>query len=100
MAGGGGGGRLRRVPRIDWVDDNNNDNLPRWEPRPRRERASREIRDRRARLEQIIAMAAGPPALPEPPVRRPLHLIWGRPIPDQRPRAAPDSGGEPDQRPG
>ena len=28
---------------------------------------------------QIIAMAAVPPVLPEPPARRPLHLIWGPP---------------------
>jgi len=73
------GGKLGQVPKIDWVDDNNNENQPRWEPRPRRERAARETRDRRARLEQIIAMAAVPPVLPEPPLRRPLHLIWGPP---------------------
>jgi len=84
------------VPRIDWVDDNNYDNLPRWEPRPRRERAFRQIHDQRARLEQIIAMAAVPPVLPEPPVRRPLHLIWGRPI--ARPRGDSESGGDQDQR--
>jgi hypothetical protein len=66
------------VPKIDWFD--NSDNQPRWEPRPRRERATRELRDRRTRLEQIIAMAAMPPALPEPPIKRPLHLIWGPPV--------------------
>jgi hypothetical protein len=85
------------VPKIDWVDDNNYDNQPRWAPRTRRERASREIRDRRARLEQIIAMAAGPPMLPEPAVRPPLHLIWGRPI--ARPRGDAEGGGDQDQRP-
>jgi hypothetical protein len=66
------------VPKIDWFDTS--DNQPHWEPRPRRERASRELRDRRTRLEQIIAMAATPPALPEPPIKRPLHLIWGAPV--------------------
>jgi hypothetical protein len=39
-------------------------------------------------LEQIIAMAALPPVVQEPPVRRPLHLIWGAPV---RPSAAQDS---------
>ena len=73
------------MPKIDWFQDN--DNQPRWEPRPRRERAAREARDRRARLEQIIAMAAGPPPLPEPPIKRPLHLIWGVPV--ARPESDP-----------
>jgi len=73
------------VPKIDWFQDN--DNQPHWEPRQKRDRASREARDRRARLEQIIAMASGPPATPEPPIKRPLHLIWGRPQP--RPSADP-----------
>ena len=83
------------MPKINWIDDNN-DNQARWEPRPRRERAGRETRDRRARLEQIIAMAAAPPMLPEPPVRRPLHLIWGRPIG----RPARDAEGSGDQHQG
>jgi len=25
-------------------------------------------------------MASGPPPLPEPPIKRPLHLIWGAPV--------------------
>jgi hypothetical protein len=66
------------VPKIDWLDDG--DNLPRWQPRPRRERWPRDLRDRRARLDQIIALAASPPLVPDPPVKRPLHLIWGVPI--------------------
>jgi hypothetical protein len=65
------------VPKIDWFDKS--DDQPRWEPRPRRERTARDPRDRRLRLEQIIAMAASSPALPDHPVRRPLHLIWGEP---------------------
>ena len=40
------------MPKIDWVQDN--DNQPRWEPRQRRERTSREARDRRARLEGFV----------------------------------------------
>ena len=36
-------------------------------------------RDRRTRLEQIIAMASLPPIVQEPPIKRPLHLIWGVP---------------------
>jgi len=66
------------VPKIDWFDDS--DDQPRWEPRPRRERTTRDPRDRRVRLEQIIALAATAPALPDHPVRRPLHLIWGEPL--------------------
>ena len=41
----------------------------------------RDLRDRRARLDQIIALAASPPLSPEPPIKRPLHLIWGAPSP-------------------
>jgi len=66
------------VPKIDWFDDR--DDQPRWEPRPRRERTGRDTRDRRVRLEQIIALASASPALPDHPVRRPLHLIWGEPL--------------------
>jgi hypothetical protein len=67
------------VPKIDWFD--NSDEPPRWEPRPRRERLGREPRDRRARLEQIMAMAAlPPPSSADLPVKPPLHLIWGRPV--------------------
>jgi hypothetical protein len=66
-----------RVPKIDWFDSF--DDQPRWEPRPRRDRLHRDPRDRRTRLEQIIAMASLPPVVQEPPVRRPLHLIWGSP---------------------
>jgi hypothetical protein len=62
------------VPKIDWFD--NFDDQPRWEPRIRRDRFRR---DRRTRLEQIIAMASLPPVVSEPAVRRPLHLIWGVP---------------------
>ena len=72
------GSKLHRVPKIDWLDDGAD--LPRWQPRPRRERWPRDLRDRRARLDQIIALAASPPLASEPPVRRPLHLIWGVPI--------------------
>jgi hypothetical protein len=68
------------MPKIDWFDDAEQ---PRWEPRPRRERLSREQRLRRARLEQLIAITANPP-LVEPPGRQPLHLIWGTPV---RPRS-------------
>jgi hypothetical protein len=77
------------MPKIDWVQDN--DNQPRWEPRTRRERTSREARDRRARLEQIIAIASGAPPTPEQPIKRPLHLIWGAPV------ARPASQTEPEQ---
>ncbi|HEY1294024.1 MAG TPA: hypothetical protein VGJ60_13175 [Chloroflexota bacterium] len=67
------------MPKIDWFD--NFDDQPRWEPRIRRDRFRRDPRDRRTRLEQIIAMASLPPATqPEPQVRRPLHLIWGAPV--------------------
>ena len=71
-----------RVPKIDWFD--NFDDQARWEPRIRRDRFRRDPRDRRTRLEQIIAMASLPPATqPEPPARRPLHLIWGAPVRDR-----------------
>jgi hypothetical protein len=66
------------VPKIDWFEDF--DDLSRWEPRLKRDRLRRDGRDRRTRLEQIIAMAALPPVVQEPPARRPLHLIWGPPI--------------------
>jgi hypothetical protein len=66
------------VPKIDWFDSF--DDQPRWEPRIRRDRFRRDPRDRRTRLEQIIAMAALPPMGQEQPVRRPLHLIWGTPV--------------------
>jgi hypothetical protein len=66
------------VPKIDWFD--NFDDQPRWEPRLRRDRFRRDPRDRRTRLEQIIAMAALPPLTQEPAARRPLHLIWGVPV--------------------
>jgi hypothetical protein len=66
------------VPKIDWFD--NLDDQPRWEPRIRRDRFRRDARDRRTRIEQIIAMAALPPLVQEPAVRRPLHLIWGTPV--------------------
>jgi hypothetical protein len=70
---------LKGVPKIDWFD--NFDDQPRWEPRARRDRLHRDPRDRRTRLEQIIAMASfPPPTVQEPPVRRPLHLIWGAPV--------------------
>jgi hypothetical protein len=81
------------VPKIDWFD--NTDDQPRWEPRPRRDRAPRDGRDRRARLEQIIAMAALPPAVSEPPIKRPLHLIWGAPI--RRPASEIDGTGGQDR---
>jgi hypothetical protein len=76
------------VPKIDWFDSL--DDQPRWEPRARRDRFRRDPRDRRTRLEQIIAMAASfpPPVVQEPPVRRPLHLIWGVPV--REPRAEAD----------
>jgi hypothetical protein len=63
------------VPKIDWFDDS--DDQPRWEPRPRRERTARDPRERRVRLEQIIALAAVSRSIPDLPARRPLHLIWG-----------------------
>jgi len=66
------------VPKIDWFD--NFDDQPRWEPRIRRDRFRRDPRDRRTRLEQIIAMTSLPPVTQDPPVRRPLHLIWGTPV--------------------
>ena len=75
------------MPKIDWLDDRYD--LPRWQPRPRRDRWPRDLRDRRARLDQIIALAASPPLVPEPPIKRPLHLIWGVPI-----RRAADGNGE------
>jgi hypothetical protein len=79
LAGRLAGLHLCRVPKIDWFDDN--DDQPRWQPRARRERWPRDLRERRARLDQIIALAAQPPLTPEPPTRRPLHLIWGVPAP-------------------
>jgi len=66
------------VPKIDWLDSE--DDQPRWEPRARRERLPRDVRERRARLDQIIALAASPPLIPDLATRRPLHLIWGTPI--------------------
>jgi hypothetical protein len=77
------------VPKIDWFD--NSDDLPRWEPRPRRERLARETRDRRTRLEQIIALASlPPPSSVDLPVKPPLHLIWGAPV--RRPAEDAESG--------
>jgi len=68
------------VPKIDWFDDS--DDQPRWEPRPRRERTARDPRERRVRLEQIIALAAvSASSTPDLATRRPLHLIWGEPLP-------------------
>jgi len=66
------------VPKIEWFDTF--DDQPRWEPRIRRDRFRRDPRDRRTRLEQIIAMAGLPPVAQEPPAHRPLHLIWGAPV--------------------
>jgi hypothetical protein len=66
------------VPKIEWFDSF--DDQPRWEPRIRRDRFRRDPRDRRTRLEQIIAMASLTPLVPEAPARRPLHLIWGAPV--------------------
>jgi len=66
------------MPKIDWFD--NTDDQPRWEPRARRERLPRDVRERRARLDQIIAMASSPPLVPDVATRRPLHLIWGLPM--------------------
>jgi hypothetical protein len=66
------------VPKIDWLDSF--DDQPRWAPRVRRDRLQRDARERRTRLEQIIAMASLPPAEKEPPIKRPLHLIWGAPL--------------------
>ncbi|MBV9578350.1 MAG: hypothetical protein JO057_07160 [Chloroflexi bacterium] len=66
------------MPKIDWFDSF--DDQPRWEPRIRRDRFRRDPRDRRARLEQILAMTSLPPVTQDPPVRRPLHLIWGTPV--------------------
>ena len=66
------------MPKIDWFDDS--DDQPRWEPRPRRERIARDPRERRVRLEQIIALAAVSRGVPDVPTRRPLHLIWGEPL--------------------
>jgi hypothetical protein len=74
------------VPKIDWFDDR--DDQPRWEPRPRRERTTRDPRERRVRLEQIIASAAASPGLPDVSTRRALHLIWGEPL------ARPATGAE------
>jgi hypothetical protein len=70
------------VPKIDWFDDTNDDQ-PRWEPRLRRERGMRDLKGRRARLQQIIAMASIPPLVADAQVRRPLHLIWGPPSRDE-----------------
>jgi hypothetical protein len=66
------------VPKIDWFD--NTDDQPRWEPRPRRERLPRDVRARRARLDQIIALTAATTIAADVPTRRPLHLIWGPPL--------------------
>jgi len=75
------------VPKIDWFDDS--DDQPRWEPRPRRERTARDPRERRVRLEQIIALAAvATSSAPDLATRRPLHLIWGEP-----PRGPASNGG-------
>ena len=63
---------------MDWFDAD--DDEPRWERRPRRDHVRHELRDRRLRIEQIIAMASLPPAVHDAPVRRPLHLIWGPPV--------------------
>ena len=79
------------MPKIDWFDAF--DDQPRWEPRTHRDRFRRDPRDRRTRLEQIIAMSSLPPLVREPPVKRPLHLIWGPPI--RRPTG--DAGGGRDQ---
>jgi hypothetical protein len=65
------------VPKIDWFDDN--DDQPRWEPRLRRDRAQRDARERRARLFQMGILLPPPPVVPDVPIRRPLHLIWGPP---------------------
>jgi len=65
------------VPKIDWFD--NTDDQPRWEPRARRDRLPRDVRERRARLDQIIAMSSSP-LVPDEATRRPLHLIWGVPV--------------------
>jgi hypothetical protein len=45
----------------------------------RRDRLPRDVRERRARLDQIIALASSTPQVPDGPTRRPLHLIWGVP---------------------
>jgi hypothetical protein len=66
------------VPKIDWLDDD--EDQRRWEPRLRRERLPRGPRERRARLEQIVALAATPPLHDAGPTRQPLHLIWGVPV--------------------
>jgi hypothetical protein len=76
------------VPKIDWFD--NTDDQPRWEPRARRERLPRDLRERRARLDQIIAMASSPPLVPDVATRRPLHLIWG--VPMRRPADSDTDG--------
>ncbi|HEY2592595.1 MAG TPA: hypothetical protein VGK33_01700 [Chloroflexota bacterium] len=81
------------MPKIDWFDSF--DDQPRWEPRVRRDRFRRDPRDRRTRLEQIIAMTSLPPVTQDPPVRRPLHLIWGAPV---RPKAEDDAGPGPSSR--
>jgi hypothetical protein len=66
------------VPKIDWLDDD--EDQRRWEPRVRRERLPHGVRERRARLEQIIALAAATPVRDAGPTRQPLHLIWGVPV--------------------
>ena len=66
------------MPKIEWSDAY--DDQPRWEPHMRRERLRRDPRERRSRLEQIIALASWPPVVQEPPIKRPLHLIWGVPV--------------------
>jgi hypothetical protein len=73
-----GSARLAGVPKIDWIDDG--DDQPRSEPRPRRERLKGEALDRRTRFQLAIAVAASPPYVADLPVKLPLHLIWGAPI--------------------
>jgi hypothetical protein len=77
------------VPKIDWLDAYDEDR--RWEPRIRRDRLRRDPRDRRTRLEQIIAMASLPPVVQDAAVKRPLHLIWGAPV--RRPPGDAEGGG-------
>ena len=77
------------MPKIDWFEPYEDE--PRWEPRIRRDRLRRDPRDRRTRLEQIIAMASLPPVVQYAPVKRPLHLIWGSPA---RPPTGDAEGGK------
>ena len=76
------------MPKIDWFDPYEDES--RWEPRIRRDRLRRDPRDRRTRLEQIIAMASLPPVVQDAPVKRPLHLIWGPPV--RRPTGDAEGG--------